>query len=148
MQMTSLRKRPRLPSYFPNIFSMFPIHVSWDPGQSYLVKMAPYKLELVGQRAYLSCGTVAICLLLVAPCGTVIPVSLIAVVPTVLEKSMFCGHLAVASVSLRLLIQFVHCCLVTARAFMPASLIGPIVKRGIDCGMDSFRRLTGSESML
>ena len=32
--------------------------------------------------------------------GTVIPVSLIAVVPTVLEKSVFYGYLAVASVSL------------------------------------------------
>ena len=51
------------------------------------------------------------------------PVSLIALVPTVLEKSMFYGYLAVASVSLVLPTQFVHCCLVTARAFMPASLI-------------------------
>ena len=55
--------------------------------------------------------------------GTVILVSLIAVVPTVLEKSMFYGYLAVASVSLELPTQFVHCCLVTTRAFMPASMI-------------------------
>ena len=55
--------------------------------------------------------------------GTVIPVSLIAVVSTVLEKSVFCGYLAVASVSLRLPAQFVHCCLAATRAFMPASLI-------------------------
>ena len=55
--------------------------------------------------------------------GTVIPVSLIAVVPTVLEKSVFYGYLAVASVSLGLPTQFVHCCLVTTRAFMPASPI-------------------------
>ena len=34
--------------------------------------------------------------------GTVIPVSLIATVPTVLEKSVFYGYLAVASVSLAL----------------------------------------------
>ena len=34
--------------------------------------------------------------------GTVIPVSLVAVVPTVLEKSVFCGYLTPASVSLRL----------------------------------------------
>ena len=54
--------------------------------------------------------------------GTVIPVSLIAVVPTVLEKSVFYGYLAVASVSLGLPTQFVHCCLETTRAFMPASL--------------------------
>ena len=40
--------------------------------------------------------------------GTVIPVSLIAVVPTVLEKSVFYGYLAVASVSLGLPTQFVH----------------------------------------
>ena len=55
--------------------------------------------------------------------GTVITVSLIPVVHTVLEKSVFDGYLAVASVSLGLPTQFVHCCLVTTRAFMPASLI-------------------------
>ena len=55
--------------------------------------------------------------------GTVIPVSLIAVVPTVLEKYVFYGYLAVASVSLGLPTQFVHCCLAATRAFMPASLI-------------------------
>jgi len=44
-------------------------------------------------------------------------------VPTVLEKSVFYGYLAVASVSLGLPPQFVHCCLITARAFMPASLM-------------------------
>ena len=56
--------------------------------------------------------------------GTVIPVSLIAVVLTVLEKSVFCGYLAVASVTLRLPTQFVHCCYLAAtRAFMPASLM-------------------------
>ena len=36
---------------------------------------------------------------------------------------MFYGYLAVASVSLGLPTQFVHCCLVTTRTFMPASLI-------------------------
>ena len=36
---------------------------------------------------------------------------------------MFYGYLAVAPVSLGLPTQFVHCCLVTTRAFMPASLI-------------------------
>ena len=55
--------------------------------------------------------------------GTVLPVSLIAVVPTVQEKSVFYGYLTAASVSLGLPTHFVHCCLVTARAFMPASLI-------------------------
>ena len=55
--------------------------------------------------------------------GTVIPVSLIAVVLTVLEKSVFCGYLAVASVTLRLPTQFVHCCLAATTAFMPASLM-------------------------
>ena len=50
-------------------------------------------------------------------------VSLIAVVPTVLGKSMFYGYLTATSVSLGLPTQFVHCCLVTSRAFMPASLI-------------------------
>ena len=43
--------------------------------------------------------------------------------PTVLEKSVFYGYLTVASVSLGLPPQFVHCCLITARAFMPDSLI-------------------------
>ena len=52
--------------------------------------------------------------------GTVIPVSLIAVVPTVLEKSVIYGYLAVASVSLGLPTQFVHCCLAATRAFMHA----------------------------
>ena len=55
--------------------------------------------------------------------GTVIPVSLIAVVRTVLEKFVFYGYLTAAFVSLGLPTHFVHCCLVTARAFMPASLI-------------------------
>ena len=55
--------------------------------------------------------------------GTVIPVSVIAVVPTFLDKSVFYGYLTPPSLSLGLLTQFVHCCLVTARTFMPASLI-------------------------
>ena len=46
--------------------------------------------------------------------GTVIPVSLVAVVPTLLEKSVFCGYLTPASVSLGLPTQFAHSCLVTA----------------------------------
>ena len=54
--------------------------------------------------------------------GTVTPVSLIAVVPTVLEKSVFYEHLRLASVSPGLPIQFLHCCLETTRTFMPASL--------------------------
>ena len=41
VQMTSLRERPLLPSYFPSILSTFPIHVSWEPDQSYPVKMDP-----------------------------------------------------------------------------------------------------------
>ena len=45
MQMTSLRERPRLPSYFPSILSTFPTHVSWEPDQSYHVKMAPVAVE-------------------------------------------------------------------------------------------------------
>ena len=36
---------------------------------------------------------------------------------------MFCRYLTAASVSLGLPTQFAHSCLVTARAFMPASLI-------------------------
>ena len=56
----------------------------------------------------LSCGTVAICLPLVTHRWNC-------------HASKF--DLAVASVSLGLLTQFVHCCLVTARAFILASLI-------------------------
>ena len=48
---------------------------------------------------------------------------MIAVVPMVLEKSVFYGYLTAASLSLGVPTQFAHCCLVTARAFMPASLI-------------------------
>ena len=55
--------------------------------------------------------------------GTVIPVNLIAVMPKVQEKSVFYGYLTAASVSVGLPTQFVDCCLVTARAFVPASLI-------------------------
>ena len=40
--------------------------------------------------------------------GTVIPVSFVAVVPTVLEKSVFCGYLTAASVCLGLPTQFAH----------------------------------------
>ena len=43
--------------------------------------------------------------------------------PTVLKKSVFFGYLTAASVSLGLPTQFAHSCLVTARAFMSASLI-------------------------
>ena len=57
--------------------------------------------------------------------GTVIPVSLIAVVPIVLEESMFYKYLSVASVSLGLPIQFVHCCFEATTAFMPADS-GPV----------------------
>ena len=70
----------------------------------------------------MSYARVAICRRLLTG-GTVIPVSLIAVVPTVLEKSVFYRYLAVASLSFGLLTQFVHCCLAATRAFMPASLI-------------------------
>ena len=98
--------------------------MSLEPDQSYHVKMATVvSLSWQDQRARYSYGTVAISLPLVTVTGgTVKAVSLIAVVPTVLEKSVFYEYLSVASVSLGLPIQFVHCCLVTTRAFMPASL--------------------------
>ena len=54
VQTTSLRERPRLPSYFPSILSTFPIYVSWEPDQSYHVKMAPVvslRFELVGAKS-------------------------------------------------------------------------------------------------
>ena len=48
--------------------------------------------------------------------GTAIPVCLIAVVPTILEKSVFYKYLVFPFGLL------IHCCLVTTRAFMPASV--------------------------
>ena len=54
------RERPHLPL---SILSTFPIHVSWEPDQSYPVKC---KLELVGTKSVLSYGTVALSLPLVA----------------------------------------------------------------------------------
>ena len=75
---------------------------------------------ILGARPVLPCKNGSSCKL---TGGTVIPVSLIAVVPTILKKSVFCGYLAVASVSLGLPTQFVRCCLAATRAFMPASLI-------------------------
>ena len=72
-------------------------------------------------EAYLS-GTVAICMRLVAHrwnCHT-----MIALVPTALEKSMFYECLTTLSVSLGLPIYSLYTVvLVTARAFMPANLI-------------------------
>ena len=44
-------------------------------------------------------------------------------VPIVLEKSVFYGYLTAASVSVGLLTQFVHCCLVTARAFTDSDTV-------------------------
>ena len=55
-------------------------------------------------------------------CSKTVPISLTAIVLTILEKSVFYEQCSVASVSLGLLIQFVHCCSVTTRAFMPAIL--------------------------
>ena len=94
VQMTSLRERPRLPSYFPSILSTFPIHVSWEPDQSYHVKMAPVGRNK--ERVCLMLQSLFVCRRLLTG-GNVIPVSLIAVVPTVLEKSVFYEYLAVAS---------------------------------------------------
>ena len=86
------------------------------------VKMAP--VVSLEQRACLSYATVAICVCRwLLTDGAVIPVSLIAVVPTVQGKSVFYGYLSAASVSVGLPTQFVHCCLVTARGFIPSSLI-------------------------
>ena len=99
--------------------------VAWEPDQSYHVKMAAVVcLQQFAnkERVCLMVQSLFVCRGLLTG-GTVIPVSLIAVVPTVLEKSVFYGYLTAASVSLGLPTQFVHCCLVTARAFMPASLM-------------------------
>ena len=73
------------------------------------------KLELVKAKSMLVLGTAAISLLLVVHRWNLI----VTVVPTILKKFMFYKYLGVFLV---LLIQFVHCCLVTTRAFMPASL--------------------------
>ena len=82
------------------------------------------KLELVGTKSvFILCYSRYLSFHCLLTGGTVIPVSLIAVVPTFLEKSVFYGYLTPPSLSLGLSTQFVHCCLVTARAFIPASLI-------------------------
>ena len=107
----------------PRISQVY-FHVSWEPDHSYHVKTAPV-LSL--SCRYKEC----VCLMLQSlfvgrwlfTGGTVVPVSLITVVPTVLGEPVFYGYLTAASVSVGLRTQFVHFCLVTARAFMPASLI-------------------------
>ena len=115
MQTTSLCKRLRLPScfifYFPNpcILGTRPV-LPCKNGSC-------CKLELVGTKPY---ATVAIGLPLVAHCHT-----------SKFDSSCAyrSGEIHVlpifhcASVSVGLPTQFVHYCLVTARAFMPASLI-------------------------
>ena len=78
------------------------------------------KLELVrAEHVSLMVRTVAISLLWVAHGWNL---HLIPFVPTVLNKFMFYEYHCVASVSLGLPMQFVHCCLVTPRVFMPTSL--------------------------
>ena len=74
------------------------------------------KLELVKAKSVLVLGTAAISLLLVVHTGWNL---IVTVVPTILKKFVFYKYLGVF---LGLLIQFVYCCLVTTRAFMPASL--------------------------
>ena len=74
------------------------------------------KLELVKAKSVLVLGTAAISLLLVVHTGWNL---IVTVVPTILKKFVFYKYLGVF---LGLLIQFLHCCLVTTRAFMPASL--------------------------
>ena len=53
-------------------------------------------------------------------CSQTVAISLTAIVLTILEKSVFYEQRSVSSVSLGLLIQFVHCCSVNTRTFMPA----------------------------
>ena len=121
MQITSLRERPLLPSNFPSILSTFPTHVSWEP----VLPCKNGKLTRVGrnkERVCLMLQSLFVCRCLLTG-GTVTPVSLTAVVPTVMEKSVFYGYLTAGSASLGLPTQFVHCCLLTARAFMLASLV-------------------------
>ena len=83
------------PSYFPNYaFSTFLIHVCWEPDRSCHVKWLTLlartiKLQLISFCRALLTGE------------TLIPVSLIALVPTILEKSVFYEYLNVASVSLQ-----------------------------------------------
>ena len=69
----------------------------------------------------MSYATVAICLLLVAHKWNCHTSKFDAYRSG--EIRMFYGYLTAASVSVGLPTQSVHCCLVTARAFMPASLI-------------------------
>ena len=76
------------------MFSVFPILVSWEPDMSY-VKMAIVVSLSVSVTAQLQ----FLCRWLLTG-GTALPVSLIAVLPSVLEKSMFYQYFNVASVSL------------------------------------------------
>ena len=104
VQMTSLRERPRLPSYFPSILSTFPCNRCILGTRPVLpcTNGSCCKLEFVGTKSvFLMLLSLFVCRRLLTG-GTVIPVSLIAVVPTVLEKSVFYGYPAVASVSLGL----------------------------------------------
>ena len=121
VQMTSLRGRPHLPSCFlPCILFYIP-----NPCILGTRPVPPCKngsccmLELVGCRVCLCYSTVAICLPLVAHSHT----SKFDNCCAFLEKSVFYRYLTAAPVSLWLPTQFVHCCLVTARPFMPGSLI-------------------------
>ena len=72
--------------------------MSWEPGQSYHVKMAT-AVSKTKERVIVTVHLQFLCRWLLTG-GTVITVSLIAVVPTVLEKSVFYEYLSVASVSL------------------------------------------------
>ena len=123
--MTSVCERPCMPSYFPK-------YVFYIPNPCMVVTRAVMpckngyccKLELARAKSMLVLCKVQLQLIChsLLTGGTVVPVRLIAVVPTVLEKSVFYKYLSVACVFLGLPIQFVHCCLVATRAYMPASL--------------------------
>ena len=93
-----LREHPRLPSYLPDYVFYVP-----NPGNQTRLTM---KLELVKAKSVLVLGTAAISLMLVVHRWNLI----VTVVPTILKKFVFYKYLGVF---LGLLIQFVHCCLVT-----------------------------------
>ena len=118
--MTSLRERQS--AFAVVYFSTFPIHVSWEQDQPYNVRMGC----MVGTKSVFvlrySCYLSAVGCSQVELSYTTSKFDSCCAY-NVLEKPVFYGHLTAASASLWIPPQFVYCCLVTPRGFMPASLI-------------------------
>ena len=90
-----------LPSYFLNYVSTFPIHVSWESDLSFHIKMVTVVSFSCKEHVSLTVQLQFLYRWLL------IPVSIIAVVPTILEKSVFYEYLSL------------YTFFVTTRAFVP-----------------------------